>query len=149
MKESKTLRIIASIVIVFGLVLVIAGAGTWTTVRAELADEHITVSKDAGSLAGKPVLGPITAYVQAQIIKEHALNATDGKTYAQLDREDPLRQTAMTASFLRASLFTSVVAFGVAALSIGLGLVLMLIGYSLLAVERNLVANRPRAPSKA
>ena len=140
------LRMIAVVIIVLGLVFAVTGAGTWLTVRSALADEHITVSDDAGSLGGKQVLGPITAYAQAEVIKEHALNATDGKTYAQLDRDDPVRQTAMTASFLRASLFASVIAFGVAAMSIGLGIVLLLIGYGLLTVERALAANQARAP---
>ena len=40
-------------------------------------------------------------------------------------------QTAMQASFLRASLFTSVVAFGVAALATVLGIILVLIGIAL------------------
>ena len=52
----------------------------------------------------------------------------EGSTYAQLDREDPLRETAMTASFLCASLFTSVVAFGVAAMAAGVGVMLVLLG---------------------
>jgi len=37
----------------------------------------------------------------------------------------------MTASFLRASLFTSVLAYGVAAMSGGLGIVLILIGIAI------------------
>ena len=46
-------------------------------------------------------------------------------------KDDPARQTAMQASFLRASLFTSVVAFGVAALAAVLGVMLFLIGWAL------------------
>ncbi|MDX5399526.1 MAG: aromatic ring-opening dioxygenase LigA, partial [Actinomycetes bacterium] len=61
------------------------------------------------------------------------LEATGGKTYAELDREDPLRDTAMNASFLRASLFTSVVAFGVALMAVGVGLALILIGMALIS----------------
>lgn len=41
------------------------------------------------------------------------------------------RRVAMTASFLRASLFTSVLAYGVAAMSGGLGIVLILIGIAI------------------
>ncbi|MDO5746032.1 MAG: aromatic ring-opening dioxygenase LigA, partial [Micrococcaceae bacterium] len=43
--------------------------------------------------------------------------------------------TVMTASFLRASLFTSVLAFGVAALVIGLGILFALIGWALLSIR--------------
>ena len=42
----------------------------------------------------------------------------------------------MQASFLRASLFTSVVAFGVAALAAVLGVVLVLIGWALRSLGR-------------
>lgn len=65
------------------------------------------------------------------MINGHALKATEGKTYAELDREDPLRATAMNASFLRASLFTSVIAFGVSLFAIGVGVVSILIGWAL------------------
>jgi hypothetical protein len=42
----------------------------------------------------------------------------------------------MTGSFLRASLFTSVVAFGVAFMAFGIGIVLTLIGVALRKVAR-------------
>jgi hypothetical protein len=50
----------------------------------------------------------------------------------------------MTASFLRASLFTSVVAFGVAALVAALGVMFVLLGLALLALSRH-----PNAPPEA
>ena len=114
--------------------MVVGGAVTWFTVQDQLSDARITVAEDADMLAGDDVNGPFSAYAQAQIIDKHALEATGGKTYAELDREDPLRETAMSASFLRASLFTSVVAFGVAALAIGLGLTLILIALALMSL---------------
>jgi len=74
------------------------------------------------------------------VINKHALEATGGKTYAELAKDDPARTTAMQASFLRASLFTSVVAFGVAALAVVLGIVLVLMGVAL----RSLAASPTR-----
>lgn len=124
------------IVLAFGIVFVAAGAVTWFVVQDQLAAENITVSEDADMLAGEKVDGPFAAYAEAQVINEHALEATDGKTYAELGREDPTRQTAMQASFLRASLFTSVVAFGVAAMAVVLGICLILIGISLRTLTR-------------
>jgi hypothetical protein len=62
------------------------------------------------------------------VIEQHALEATGGLYYAELDREDPLREVAMNAAFLQSSLFTSVVAFGVAAIAVGMGVVFILIG---------------------
>jgi hypothetical protein len=134
------LRLLAFAVMLGGLILVVAGAFTWFVVRDQLSDEKITVSDDADHFGGDPVDGPLTAYAQADVISEHALEETDGLTYAQLDQDDPRRDTVMTASFLRASLFTSVVSFGVAAFAFGLGLLLLIIGWALLRIERSLRA---------
>jgi hypothetical protein len=82
-------------------------------------------------LAGKDVKGPFTAYAQAMVIGKHAKDIGGGKTYAELPQNDPNRDTVMTASFLQASLFTSVVAFGVAAMATVLGLLLVLLGWGL------------------
>ncbi|WP_243056732.1 aromatic ring-opening dioxygenase LigA [Nocardioides sp. SR21] len=126
------MRKVASLTaIIVGIVMVIAGVATWIVVSTTLADQKITVSEDASCAAGDDVNGPISAYCQADIINHHALEATGGKTYAELAQDDPLRETAMTSSFLQASLFTSVVAFGVALMAIGVGLVLALIGFAL------------------
>jgi hypothetical protein len=102
-----------------------------------LAAENIVVSDDAEYFAGQPVNSPWTAYSEAETISKHALKATGGKTYAELAPDDPTRETAMQASFLRASLFTSVVAFGVAALAAVLGITLSLTGLSLRGLGRS------------
>lgn len=114
--------------IILGIVLIVGGVTTWVVVSNELSKQNITVADDASCLAGDEVDGPLSAYCEAQIIEAHALDATGGLTYAELDREDPLRATAMNASFLRASLFTSVVAFGVAGMAVLMGIVFILIG---------------------
>jgi hypothetical protein len=121
-----------------GGVMLAAGAATWFTVQSQLADERITVSEDAANFAGDEIDGPFSAYAEAQVIEKHALEASGGKTYAELDREDPTRQTVMTGSFLRASLFTSVVSFGVATMAMVVGVLLALIGYALFLVARQL-----------
>ncbi len=121
---------------VVGAIFAVAGVVTYFVVSNELANEKVTVSDDATYFAGQDVTGPFTAYSEAETISKHALEATGGKTYAELDREDPLRETAMQASFLRASLFTSVVAFGVAALAAVLGIMLVLIGWELRSLGR-------------
>jgi len=135
---ARTARVLAVLVIVAGLILAAGGVATWIVVQTQLADEQITVSDDADNFAGQPVDGPLTAYAEANVIEKHALEASGGATYAELDREDPTRETVMDASFLRASLFTSVVSFGVAAMAFGLGIVLVLIGWALLSVAKSL-----------
>ena len=135
------------IVMIIGLAFIVAGGITWFVVQDQLAAENITVSDDADMLAGEKVDGPFSAYAQAQVINEHALEATSGKTYAELGRDDPTRQTAMQASFLRASLFTSVVAFGVAAMAVVLGITLILIALALRTLAR--AADRATATAAA
>lgn len=113
--------------ILLGILLIVGGGATWYTVATTLAEQNITTSDDA-CLPGRPVEDPFTAYCQAKVIDMHTLEITEGKHYAELDREDPLRVTAMNSSFLQASLFTSVLAFGVSAQAVGMGVIFILIG---------------------
>ena len=141
---SKTPKVVAILLYIAGAILLVGGAGTWYTVSNQLAAENITVTDDAPCQQGQDVNGPIEAFCMAEIINTHALEATGGKTYAELDREDPLRAVAQSASFLRASLFTSVVAFGVAAFAMGMGLLSILIGVGIGALDkRTQVATLP------
>jgi hypothetical protein len=139
-RSTRSIRVLSVLVIVAGAIFIVAGVITWFVVRDQLADEKIVVSEDADRFGGWEVDGPFTAYAEADAIEGHALEASGGKTYAELDRDDPTRETVMTASFLRSSLFTSVVAFGVSIMAAGLGLVLVGIGVALL-----LAADRLRA----
>jgi len=128
---SKGVRTAGLVTLIFGIIFIVAGGITWGAVASNLAAEKITVSDDAQAFGGQLVDTPWEAWFQADIINTHALAATDGKTYAELPQDDPGRQTVMTASFLRASLFTSVVAFGVALLVVGLGVVFIIVGWAL------------------
>ena len=137
-RKHGPVRVLSILVMIAGVILIAAGVVTWFVVRDQLSNEKITVSSDADHLAGDPVDNPWTAYAQADVINKHALEASGGLTYAQLPQDDPKRNTVMTASFLRASLYTSVVSFGVAAFAAGVGLILILIGWALLRVDRAL-----------
>ena len=131
-----TVKVLGILTLVAGIVLIAAGIVTWIAITNQLSAENITVSGDAQWFADEPVDGPLTAFSQADVINTHALESTGGLTYAELGRDDPARQTAMTASFLRASLFTSVVAYGVAAMAAGIGLVFTFVGGSLMRISR-------------
>ena len=135
---SKLPRIAAVIMIVAGPILMVLGVATYYLVQRELSDEHIVVSDDAETNAGEDVDGPLTAYSEAMVIKKHTTDIGEGKTYAELPQDDPKRESVATSSFLRASLFTSVVAFGVAALVIALGALFLLNGLALNAIARRL-----------
>ncbi|MEP9361422.1 aromatic ring-opening dioxygenase LigA [Nocardioides sp. CN2-186] len=139
-QSSSSTRVVGIIVAVLGVIFLVAGVSTYAMVSHTLAAENITVSDDAKHFAGKPVKGPFTAYFQADIIATHAEGIAGGKTYAEMAQDDPKRETVMDASFLRASLFTSVVAFGVAAFVAAMGVVLILIGWVLMKLGRPAVS---------
>ena len=137
-RSGKGVRALGVIVVIAGVILAAAGVVTYIGVQQTLSDENITVADDADFFAGQDVTGPFTAYAQASAIEKHAEGIADGKTYAELAQDDPRRPAVMNASFLRASLYTSVLAFGVAAMAAGLGIVLALVGWALLRINRNL-----------
>jgi hypothetical protein len=118
------------------LAVVFVGAGFYTVwrgfdakdqVRTELVAQNIVTPDDA-SIPSTQVRDVATAQSMADIINVHALNATGGLTYAEMDREDPARQTALNAANLRTSLYTSIMAFQVGDLVIGLGLMIVVMG---------------------
>ena len=132
--------------IVLGVLLVLGGGATALMVSSTLADQRITTPDDAVCLPDREVRGPFTAYCQASTIDRNVLEITDGQTYAELDREDERRGTAQSAAFLQASLFTSVLAFGVAAMAIGMGVLFILIGLGMRDVAQRV---EPAARSTA
>ena len=176
----RSVKLIGVLTIIAGVLMIVAGGATWVLVTTQLKAEQITVAavsdKNPGSLAGKPVTGPFTAYAQANAINHHALLEAHGRTYAQLGADakalkakltaegataadlakDPgvqaladSRANTMTGSFLRASLFTSVIAFGVAAMAMGLGVLFALLGFALTRVARStVIASTTPAPDK-
>jgi hypothetical protein len=129
-------RTVGLIAMIAGLIFAVAGVVAYVAVQQTLSDQKIVVSDDADNFAGKDVNGPFTAYAQAMVIGKHAKDIANGKTYAELPQDDPNRDTVMTASFLQASLFTSVVAFGVAAMAVVLGILLILVGWALRRLAR-------------
>lgn len=177
---NSKVKFIGLIIIVAGVLMVVAGGATWSIVSSQLKAESIVVAavtdEEPGSLAGKPVAGPFTAYAQANAINHHALEGANGRTYAQIGADAKAlkaklaaagatpediaadkgvtdladqRTSTMNGSFLRASLFTSVVSFGVAALVMGLGVLFTLLGFALRSVATVTVAVPEAAKSKA
>ena len=150
--STKLVRLVGVVSMVVGAAMVVGGVATWVTASEQLKAEKITVPGDAPFLAGAQVAGPFTAFAQAETIKKHAAAATDGKSFAELGAlaseakaagNDELaaqyndkRATAQTASFLRASLMTSVIAFGVSGLVVGLGALSGLTGWALLRLGK-------------
>ncbi len=132
---------------VSGGALVAAGGAAWAAITRQLAAENITVPKDADFLPGARVDGPVSAYAQAEVINRNARKASGGRTYAEVSalafeakasgdadaaaQYEAQRTTVMTASFLWASLFTSVLSYGVALMVAGIGTTMVVTGRAL------------------
>ena len=130
-KKVGLVKAVGILGIIGGVLLIVVGVIAWIGVTTQLTAENITIPDDAVAFQGQQVTGPFTAWVQADIINTHALAASDGKTYAELEQDDPVRTTVMQASFLRSSLFTSIVAYGVALFAAGMGVLAILFGWAI------------------
>ena len=134
-----------------GVYTVARGLDAKQQVRDELVAQAITTPEDA-SIPNTAVTDATTAKSMADIIDTHARKITGGKTYSEMGRflakdggdtneaseavvgadgkpvANPLRNTAFQASALRTSLYTSVMAFNVGDLVIGLGAMILVLG---------------------
>lgn len=149
LSTSSALRRVGGVAIAAGALFVAVGAGAWSTVTKQLREEKITVPGNAPMLAGKRVQGPVTAYVQALVIKRNAEHGAGGRTFADIsdalrgvdassDEAHQLRAQSSalsTAASLRTSLMTSVLAYGVSVLVGGLGALFVITGSQLRRVD--------------
>ena len=122
--------------IIFGVALIAAGGYmvrearlAHDDVRDALAAEKIVTADDA-EIPLAPVNGPAEAKAQADAIQAHVLKTTGGKTYAELDRADPNRNLYLQAVTLRTALMESYLAFKVADLVQGVGIIVVMLGAS-------------------
>jgi hypothetical protein len=85
---NKLLKISSIIAILAGIVLI--GGGIWgiSSTYENVVRENITTPDDA-AIPGVPVRGPLTLKAQADIIREHMLHTTGGKTFAEMPRQVP------------------------------------------------------------
>lgn len=127
-----------------GLYTVGRGFDARAEVRAQLLAENITTPEDA-AIPNVRVADHVTAHAQADVIQKHLFEITDGKTYAQLDRDDPRRETAFQAAMLRTSLMSAALAWHTADLAIGVGAfigavgLLLIVGAALLRPGRDAI----------
>ena len=116
-----------------GVFMVVEGRAAHDEVRTTLADERIITTEDA-EIPLAEVDSAEEARAQADIIREHALAATGGKTYAELDRDDPARAVYLNSVTLRTALMESYLAFKVSDLVVGMGVIVALLGLSHVAL---------------
>lgn len=151
-------RVFPILLVIVGLAFL--GGGIYTTirgldarseVRAQLLAQNITTTPDA-EIPNARVDDAATADAMANVIGKHALEATGGRTYAEMGRfltpdggetndeeqalkdengnpvPNPLRNVAFQAATLQTALHTSHMAFNVAELVIGLGVFIAVLG---------------------
>lgn len=71
-----------------GIILIVGGVWGICYTYTNIARENIVTPKDA-VIPEKPVRGPLTLKAQADVIRQHTLKMTDGKTYAEMPRQIP------------------------------------------------------------
>lgn len=120
--------------IVLGIVFIAAGAymvsegrSAKSQVQDALATEKVTTSKDA-SIPNAAVVDASTAQAQADAILEHSLALENGKTYAEMARDDPNRNTYLQGVSLRTALNLAVMGFKVSDLVVGIGAFIIVMG---------------------
>jgi hypothetical protein len=142
--------------VLFGVVLIIAGLFmvregrmAHDEVENTLSSERIVSAEDA-DIPLAPVTGPEEAKAQADAIRQHMLKITNGKTYAELDRTDPNRAQYLNSVTLRTALMESYMAFKIADLVSGVGLIVVAIGGSqiVLGLYLGFVARPTGAPAE-
>lgn len=141
--------------LVGGIYTTTKGVQAYNEVRETLVAQHITTTPDA-AIPNAPVNDAATADAMAKIIGVHALEATGGQTYAQMDRylaadgngttsdetlaltdesgnpvPNPLRNVAFQAMALQTGLHFSHLSFELARLVIGLGVMIAVLGIAL------------------
>ena len=147
----------ASIVLIaFGIGAVVIGIDGRDQVRSDLAREQIVGTPDS-SIPGQKVDTGSEAQAFAKVMRKHTLEATGGKTYAQMPRyldasgkgtndekaaaidpktqkpvSNPARQIWVTETALTTALNTAYFAENVAMFAIVVGVALMLVGVGFL-----------------
>ncbi len=81
----KIVNFFSFVFLVFGLFFILSGIfGIFFTYK-NVSMEHIVTPEDA-TIPNEKVSGPMTLKSQMDIIREHTLSITSGKTFSQMDR---------------------------------------------------------------
>lgn len=162
----------AAVLIVLGVAVIVVGVVGRSYVQDQVQKENIVGSDDmtpdateaalqkAGledvsvpscSVAGEDVETGKQAKCFADYMRIHTLEATGGKTYAEMPQDSPERDIWVTETALTTALYTSYFAENVALFAIIVGIVMLLVGIGfvvLIAYSRRTTpgATAPEAP---
>jgi hypothetical protein len=153
----KILVILSILTVVIGILMIGGGAAGLALTYVHVARENITTTDDA-SIPSTPVRGPFTLKAQADIIREHVLHSTGGKTFAEMPGRIPqvdedgkqvlgedgkpvmvaneARNIWITATTLTTALNLAIISYALSGLVLFLGLVFFMIGIILDTLNR-------------
>jgi hypothetical protein len=165
--------LVASVILIaFGIGATVMGVAGRDTVRDNLAAEKIVGTPDMTKIAGQTVNTGGEAREFAKVMREHALEATGGKTYAEMPRflgkdgnptsdekaaavnpksgaplDNPARNIWVTETALSTALNTAYFAEQVALFSIVMGIALLLTGVGFLVLTLRLLSRPEKEAS--
>ncbi len=138
--------------VVGGLVVLFLGWHAYGTVHQSLVDERLEVADPAILLTYEDARAPegvevptvlidteAEAEAQARVIRTHTMGITGGKTYAEMDREDPARATYITSLTLQTSLYLAEISLELSQFVIGVGVAFTGLGAGILVLGLPLV----------
>ncbi len=153
----KILKIASILAIIAGIVLIIGGVWGVKFTYKNVTQEKIMTTPDS-SLPNRLVSGPMTLKAQADVIREHTLKTTGGKTYAEMPREvqkvdergntlfnskgealmapNTARDIWITATTLTTALNLGIITYAFSGLIILFGLVSIMTGYVFSALSK-------------
>jgi hypothetical protein len=120
-----------------GVYMATQGLAAKRELREALEAEQIITSTEA-SVPGRLVSDVATAQAQAEVIRSHTLRETEGRTFAQLPRGDPLRDQYLRAVTLRTALGLAVMGFRVSDLVVGMGAFMAAVGGAMIVMAPSL-----------
>ena len=132
----KLLKVSSALAIIAGIVMVVGSLWSITFIYKNITQEKIVTPADA-SIPEKPVRGPFTLKAQADIIREHTLKTTDGKTYAEMSREDANRPLWITATTLTTALNLGILTYVLSGLILLFGCISIWTGIVFYALGRH------------
>lgn len=131
----KHISIWSSVVLVVGVLMIIGGFSGVCFTYKSVARENIVTPADA-TIPETPVRGPLTLKAQADIIRHHTLESTEGKTFAEMSRDNPARNTWVTATTLMTALNLGILGYAFSGLLILIGGVFLYTGILFRALNR-------------
>lgn len=135
MDMKKLLFVSSLLALTAGVILIIGGLWGIYFTHKNITQEKIITPKDA-TIPEQPVRGPFTLKSQADIIRDHVLKTTGGKTYAEMPREDVNRDLWIIATTLITALNLGILTYVFSGLVFLLGCISICTGLIFYSLSR-------------